>query len=189
MEGTSEAASGPQRVERDRPQGQPCVVRLEAPGGQVGQWSGLGVRDHLLDQDVLPALQLRLHQGERAVCEDRVVTPRGGRLGLPGRRFAVQAADPTYDEAGGDLLSLLAAGEGGVGGLGDLGVGDQLAGVGVRERLRVLDRGPGALENRRDGGDSGTATAMNLARLDAWLTGTPWAGTRISRFERLRPVA
>ncbi|MFF3327754.1 transposase [Streptomyces sp. NPDC002889] len=34
-----------------------------------------------------------------------------------------------------------------------------------------------------------TSTAMNLARLDAWITGTPRAGTRISRFERLRPAA
>lgn len=34
-----------------------------------------------------------------------------------------------------------------------------------------------------------TATAMNLARLDAWITGTPRAGTRVSRFERLRPAA
>ncbi|NSC22854.1 hypothetical protein FM076_17425 [Streptomyces albus subsp. chlorinus] len=34
-----------------------------------------------------------------------------------------------------------------------------------------------------------TATAMNLTRLDAWITGTPRAGTRISRFERLRPAA
>ncbi|MFE6105257.1 IS1182 family transposase [Streptomyces laurentii] len=34
-----------------------------------------------------------------------------------------------------------------------------------------------------------TATAMNLARLDAWITGTPRARTRISRFERLRPTA
>ncbi|MGW4568734.1 IS1182 family transposase [Streptomyces sp. NPDC004561] len=34
-----------------------------------------------------------------------------------------------------------------------------------------------------------TATAMNLTRLDAWITGTPRAGTRASRFERLRPTA
>ncbi|MGP2443049.1 IS1182 family transposase [Streptomyces sp. JW3] len=34
-----------------------------------------------------------------------------------------------------------------------------------------------------------TVTAMNLARLDAWITGTPRAGTRVSRFERLRPAA
>ncbi|MFI2765278.1 transposase [Streptomyces echinatus] len=34
-----------------------------------------------------------------------------------------------------------------------------------------------------------TATAMNLARLDAWITGTPRAGTRICRFGRLRPAA
>ncbi|MBU3863224.1 IS1182 family transposase [Streptomyces sp. 4503] len=33
-----------------------------------------------------------------------------------------------------------------------------------------------------------TAAAMNLARLDAWTTGTPRAGTRTSRFERLRPA-
>ncbi|MBN3933293.1 IS1182 family transposase [Streptomyces verrucosisporus] len=34
-----------------------------------------------------------------------------------------------------------------------------------------------------------TATAMNLTRLDAWITGTPRAGTRVSRFERLSPAA
>ncbi|GHF76923.1 hypothetical protein GCM10018790_63690 [Kitasatospora xanthocidica] len=34
-----------------------------------------------------------------------------------------------------------------------------------------------------------TATAMNLTRLDAWITGTPRAGTRGSRFERLCPAA
>lgn len=34
-----------------------------------------------------------------------------------------------------------------------------------------------------------TAAAMNLTRLDAWLTGTPLAPTRTSHFAALRPVA
>ncbi|MBO8190099.1 IS1182 family transposase [Streptomyces spirodelae] len=34
-----------------------------------------------------------------------------------------------------------------------------------------------------------TAAAMNLARLDAWTSGTPRIGTRISRFETLKPAA
>ncbi|MCH8296374.1 transposase [Candidatus Poribacteria bacterium] len=34
-----------------------------------------------------------------------------------------------------------------------------------------------------------TATAINLVRADAWLTGTPLAKTRISRFLALQPMA
>jgi transposase len=34
-----------------------------------------------------------------------------------------------------------------------------------------------------------TATALNLIRIDAWLTGTPLAGTRTSRFAALKPAA
>lgn len=34
-----------------------------------------------------------------------------------------------------------------------------------------------------------TAAAMNLVRVDQWLLGTPFAQTRKSRFEALRPVA
>lgn len=34
-----------------------------------------------------------------------------------------------------------------------------------------------------------TASAMNLTRLDAWIGGVSPAGTRISRFEALRPAA
>lgn len=34
-----------------------------------------------------------------------------------------------------------------------------------------------------------TATALNLVRIDAWLTGTPLATTRTSRFAALKPVA
>jgi hypothetical protein len=34
-----------------------------------------------------------------------------------------------------------------------------------------------------------TAAAMDLTRLDAWTLGTPRVGTRISRFEALRPAA
>ncbi|WP_420538139.1 transposase [Nonomuraea pusilla] len=33
------------------------------------------------------------------------------------------------------------------------------------------------------------AAAMNLTRLDAWLTGTPLAPTRTSHFATLRPAA
>ncbi|NBE93829.1 hypothetical protein FE391_07005 [Nonomuraea sp. KC401] len=33
------------------------------------------------------------------------------------------------------------------------------------------------------------AAVMNLTRLDAWLTGTPLAPTRLSHFAALRPVA
>jgi transposase len=33
-----------------------------------------------------------------------------------------------------------------------------------------------------------TAAAMNLIRVDQWLTGTPFAQTRTSRFEALRPI-
>jgi hypothetical protein len=32
-----------------------------------------------------------------------------------------------------------------------------------------------------------TATALNLVRLDAWLSGTPFAKTRSSRFKQLQP--
>ena len=56
-------------------------------------------------------------------------------------------ADPAHDQPGGGRL--VGGGERGERHLGDLGVGNQLAGVGVDGRARVVHRCPGV------GGDGG----------------------------------
>lgn len=57
---------------------------------------------------------------------------------LAGSGFRVQALDPPHDQTPVDLLVLRTGHERGVGGLGDLRVGDQFTGIGVHERVRIL---------------------------------------------------
>ena len=82
--------------------------------------------------------------GLGAVGEERVVPPDREQLVEAGL-----VTDPAHDQPGGD--GLLGGGERGErGNLGDLGVADQLAGVGIVDRARVVHRGPGILGNGRD---------------------------------------
>lgn len=71
-------------------------------------------------------MQFGVEYGERAAGEDGVAAPGSEQLALARGFLGVQAPHSAHDEAGGDVFVLLAAGEGGV---GDLGVGDHLAGV------------------------------------------------------------
>lgn len=72
-----------------------------------------------------------------------MVTP-DGKQGVA----VVFVLDSAHDQPGGD--GVFAACEGGVSGLGDLGIGDQFTGVGVLDRLRVMHWCPGVV---CDGGD------------------------------------
>jgi hypothetical protein len=62
----------------------------------------------------------------------------------------VGIAHPPDDEPGGDRV--IGAGERGEGDLGDFGVGNQVAGVGIDHRAGVAHRDPGVVA---DGGDRG----------------------------------
>ena len=55
--------------------------------------------------------------------------------------------DPAHDQPGADPV--LGAGEGGVGDLGDFGVGDPPSGVGIADGAGVADRGPGGVAGWR----------------------------------------
>ena len=56
------------------------------------------VGDHLLDDGVVAVVGFRGEHRQRAVGEDRVVTPGGEQLTLGGWG---QAADPAHDQPGG----------------------------------------------------------------------------------------
>ena len=62
----------------------------------------------------------------------------------------VQALDPAHDQPRGDVLASGSAGERGELDLGYLGIGDQPLLVFVPDRVRVADRRPPRLGNRRD---------------------------------------
>ncbi len=147
MEDRGQGARGPQQVVGHGPQDQPRGVRVELPRGQVGQGAGLAVGNDLLDDCVVAVLPLGLEGLERAVGEERVVAPDRKQLALfaDGGRSG-QVTDPAHDEPGGDVLGLLPAGKGSVVRyLGDLGVRDQLASVGIDDRSGIADRRPRAL--------------------------------------------
>ena len=88
-------------------------------------------------------------------CRRWVMSAAGGRLGAvgeervvpPDREQLIEAgavADPAHDQPGGDRV--LGGGERGEHRyLGDLGVGDQLTGVGIGHRAGIVDRGPGVV--------------------------------------------
>jgi hypothetical protein len=115
------------------------------------------VGEDLPDDGVAAVLSLGLDQLERRVGEDRVVTPDGEQLVLAGAGFLVQVPDPADDQPGGDGLALLRR-EGRVLGLGDLGVRDPAVQLVVPDRVRVPDRGPGAVG---DGGDGGADAGVH----------------------------
>ena len=120
----------------------------ERPAGDVGE--------DLLHDGVVAVLPLGLHPFERGVGEDRVVTPDGEQLVLPGGGFLVQVADPADDQPRGDGLALLRR-ERRVLSLGDLGVRYPAVQLVVPDRARVPDRGPALFA---DGGDGGADAAV-----------------------------
>ena len=72
--------------------------------------------------------------GRVGVGEERVIAPhREQRVRVAG------VLDPAHHQPGGDAA--MASHAQGVGGFGDLGVGDQRAGVGVDDRARIVHRG------------------------------------------------
>jgi hypothetical protein len=79
-----------------------------------------------------------VHGGQRGVGEEGVVAVGGQQFVLAGRGLAPH---PTHAKPGGVLVP--GPREGGVGGLGDLGLGDPRARVVVEHRVRVADRDPG----------------------------------------------
>jgi hypothetical protein len=66
--------------------------------------------------------------------------------------WAGLVADPAHDQPGGGrvLIGVRGGGERGERHLGDLGVGDQVAGVGVDDSARVVHRCPGLLGDAAD---------------------------------------
>ena len=78
----------------------------------------------------------------------------------------VAVAYPPDDEPGGDLV--FRAGERGVVDLGDLGVGDQLAGVGVEDGAGVAHRGPRVVGGVRSDSVSATCTLLKVTADSCW---------------------
>src|SRR5207248_4444515 len=78
------------------------------------------------------------------VREEGVVAPHGEQCVV-----VVLVFDPAHDQPGGDLVA--GAGEGGVAGFGDLGLRDQLAGIGIFHRAGVAHRLPRVLGDVGDG--------------------------------------
>jgi len=111
---------------------------------------------------VRPVGQIRLHCGEGGVGEEGVVAPAREQLTLPGVGLGIELADPADHQPGVELVA--GAGEGGVDGFGDLGVGDPLPGFVVPHRVRVADRGPGVLADQRDRGPRPTVSGDGDAR-------------------------
>jgi hypothetical protein len=116
----------------------------------MGQGALDQVGEELFDDGVAAVVGLGLGELERAVGEHRVVPVGGEQLALAlGGGFGGEPADPAHDQPPVAAVGA-AGGERGVGHLSDLGVGDPLAGLVVVDRVRVLDRHPGALV---DGGE------------------------------------
>jgi hypothetical protein len=101
----------------------------------VSQGSADQLGEDGLDDRVSTVGQVGLVGGFGAVGQERVVAPDREQLGE-----LVLVADPAHDQPGGDRV--LGGAEGGELGFGDLGVADQLTGVGVEDRARVVDRRP-----------------------------------------------
>ena len=98
----------------------------------------LGVGDELCDDGVAAVVGLGLPHHERAGDEHGVVAPDVAQPVLPG--WGVQAVDPAPDQPARGAQPRGFRRERYVAGLGDLGVGDQLPGVGVDEGVRIVDR-------------------------------------------------
>src|SRR6266536_536801 len=115
---------------------------LLAPNRPEGRWArGPSIRSALTcDDRVAAVLGFGLRQDERGVGEHREVAPAGEQLTLAGIGLWVRSFDAAYDQPGGDRVA--GAFERGVGGFGDLRVGDPPHFVLVPDRLRVLDIDP-----------------------------------------------
>jgi hypothetical protein len=115
-----------------------------------GKWAVDEFGKDLLDDRVAAVVFFGLDQDERAVGEDGVVTPDREQHTLLVHCGLPLVGRAAHDQPGGDLPA--GAGERGVGGLGDLGSGDEPLLVSVPYRVRV-----GALDPRAlvDGGDGG----------------------------------
>jgi hypothetical protein len=96
----------------------------EAARGQVREGPVDQVGEDGLDDRVPPVGQVGLDGGFGAVGQERVVAPDREQLGE-----LVLVPDPPHDQPGGDRM--LGGAERGEADLGDLGVGDQLPGLGA----------------------------------------------------------
>lgn len=105
---------------------------------------GLELGDDLLD-DGVPAVDLvGLDRAQGGVGDERVVAVGGEQLtlGAAVTGGGLQPPHPAHHQPARHVLGLAAPGEGHEVDLGDLGVGDPPALVGVEHGLRVADRGP-----------------------------------------------
>ena len=123
-----------EQVVRDRRTGHPGAVRRKPSRGDVGERSVDQVREHRFHDRVLAVGEVGVDGRQVGIGEERVIPPHREQ-----RIRVVGVLDPAHNEAGGDLV---ASGERGVRGLGDLGVGDQLPGVGVGDRTFGSAPGP-----------------------------------------------
>ena len=118
----------------------------------MGQRRSLPVCDDLLDDGVAAVVGLGLQHLKRAGDEHRVVTPYVEQLALLAVGCRAQSLHPAYEQPAFGPQPLWFAREGHVRDLGDLSIGDQFSGVGVDERVRVMDRGPPVVRHGRDSG-------------------------------------
>jgi hypothetical protein len=135
-----QAPGGAGEVVRQAGEGQPRGVSAEGSGGQVRQRPVDDLCEALLDDRVAAVLRLGLYQQVPGVGEQGVVAPEREQFILADLGFRVEPLDPPHDQPGGGLL--LGASEGGIGGLGDLRLGDPPTLVLVEDGVRVLDVDP-----------------------------------------------
>lgn len=140
-----EGAGGAEQVLGDGRDDQPGGVGGECPGWQVRERAVVPVGEDLLDDGVVAVFFFCLRQDERRVGEYGVVAPGGEQLALPRGGLRAQVADAADDQPGGDVQFLVLGGERGIGGLGDLGVGDPASGLVIEDR----PRGSGSASRRR----------------------------------------
>ena len=135
-----ERPGGAQQVVRDHRAGQPRAVRGEQPRRDMRQRPVDQVGEGGLHDRVFAVGEVGLGGGQVGVGEKRVIPPhREQRVGVAG------VLDPTHHQSGGDAA--MPPDAQGVGGFGDLGVGDQRAGVRV-DRPRP-GSAPGSTRSRR----------------------------------------
>ena len=95
------------------------------------------------DDRVLLVRHIGVYCGQSSVGEERVVAPHRKQRGSMAFVF-----HPAHHQAGSDLVA--GAGERGIDSVGDLRVRDQLAGVGVEDRLGLPHWCPGSVADRGD---------------------------------------
>lgn len=111
----------------------------------MGPWPVDEVGEDGLDDGVAAVGDIGVPRGLGRVGEEGM-EPVGREQLITG--FHVLKPDPAHHQARGDRL--LTRGERGVVHLGDLGIGDQLPGVGVNDGAGVAHRGPCVVGNRVD---------------------------------------